>query len=114
MADTIFKKIINKEAPADIVYEDDLCLAFKDIHAQAPVHILVIPKKEIPSIAEVQKEDQQLLGHLLIKASEIAKSQGLSQKGYRLVANTKEHGGQTVHHLHIHILGGRKMLWPPG
>ena len=111
---TIFKKIIDKEIPADIVYEDDLCLAFKDIQAQAPIHILIIPKKEIPSIAEVQPEDQALLGHLLVKASEIAKAQGLHSAGYRLVANIKDDGGQTVPHLHIHILGGRKMLWPPG
>ena len=111
---TIFKKIIDKEIPADIVYEDDLCLAFKDIHAQAPIHILIIPKKEIPSIAEVQLEDQALLGHLLVKSSEIAKAQGLHSAGYRLVANIKDDGGQTVPHLHIHILGGRKMLWPPG
>ena len=111
---TIFKKIIDKEIPADIVYEDDLCLAFKDIQAQAPIHILIIPKKEIPSMAEVQPEDQSLLGHLFVKASEIAQAQGLHNTGYRLVANIKNDGGQTVPHLHIHILGGRKMLWPPG
>ena len=111
---TIFKKIIDKEVPADIVYEDDLCLAFKDIHAQAPVHILVIPKKEIPSMAEVTPEDQNLLGHLFVKAVKIARKLGLDQKGYRLVVNTKDDGGQTVHHLHIHILGGRSFKWPPG
>ena len=96
---TIFKKIIDKEIPADIVYEDDLCLAFKDINAQAPVHILVIPKKEIPSIAEITAEDQSLVGHLFVKAVKIAKKLGLDQKGYRLVVNTKDDGGQTVHHL---------------
>jgi len=111
---TIFKKIIDKEIPADIVYEDDLCLAFKDINAQAPVHILVIPKKEIPSMAETTVEDQSLLGHLLVKAVKIAKKLGLDQKGYRLVVNTKDDGGQTVRHLHIHILGGRRLGWPPG
>ena len=111
---TIFKQIIDKKIPADIVYEDDLCLAFKDINAQAPVHILVIPKKEIPSMAEASAEDQSLLGHLLVKASQIAKEQNLHEKGYRLVVNVKDDGGQTVNHLHIHILGGRKMLWPPG
>ena len=111
---TIFTDIIEKKIPAHIVYEDDLCMAFKDIQPQAPVHILVIPKKEIPSIADVSLQDQNLLGHLLVKTSEIAKSQGLSEKGYRLVINTKEDGGQTVPHLHIHILGDRKMLWPPG
>lgn len=111
---TIFKQIIDKKIPASIVYEDDLCLAFKDINAQAPVHILVIPKKEISSTAEISLEDQNLLGHLIIKANEIAQSQNLQKKGYRLVINTKDDGGQTVNHLHIHILGGRKMLWPPG
>lgn len=111
---TIFKKIIDREIPADIVYEDDLCLAFKDINAQAPVHILVIPKKEIPSIADTTAEDQNLLGHLFVKAVKIAKKLGLDQKGYRLVVNTKDDGGQTVHHLHIHILGARRLGWPPG
>ena len=111
---TIFKQIIDKKIPADIVYEDDLCLAFKDINAQAPVHILVIPKKEIPSMSEIAPEDQSLLGHLLLKASQIAKEQNLHEKGWRLVVNVKDDGGQTVNHLHIHILGGRKMLWPPG
>ncbi len=110
---TIFKKIINKEIPADIVYEDNLCLAFKDINAQAPTHILLIPKKEIPSMVDVKEEDKSLLGHLMLKASSIAKEQNLNS-GFRLVVNTKEDGGQTVHHLHIHILGGRHLGWPPG
>ena len=111
---TIFKQIIDKKIKADIVYEDDLCLAFKDINAQAPVHILVIPKKEIPSMAEVTEDDKSLLGHLMIKVREIAKAQGLGDRGYRLVVNTKDDGGQTVDHLHIHILGGRRLGWPPG
>ena len=111
---TIFKQIIDKKIKADIVHEDDLCLAFKDINAQAPVHILVIPKKEIPSMAEVTADDKSLLGHLMVKVHEIAKAQGLSDRGYRLVVNTKGDGGQTVDHLHIHILGGRRMGWPPG
>lgn len=110
---TIFTKIINKEIPANIVYEDELCLAFTDINPQAPVHILLIPKKEIPSLAEVQKSDQELMGHLICKASQIAKEQGLD-KGYRLVVNIKDHGGQTVFHLHFHIIGGRQLSWPPG
>ena len=105
---TIFKKIIDKEVPADIVFEDELCLAFKDISPQAPVHVLVIPKKEISSMADVSEEDKDLLGHLMLKASQIAKELGLAD-GYRLVVNTKEGGGQTVFHLHIHILGGRRM-----
>ena len=111
---TIFKKIIDKEIPADVVYEDVLCLAFKDIHSQAPVHVLLIPKKEIPSMADVQQKDQNLLGYLCLKAGEIAKNLKLSESGYRLVVNTKNDGGQTVDHLHIHILGGRQMQWPPG
>ncbi len=110
---TIFSKIIRKEIPAKIVYEDDQCLAFHDVHPQAPVHILLIPKKEIVSMADVKNEDKDLLGYLMYKASEIAKEQGL-ERGYRLVINTKSDGGQTVDHLHIHILGKRLMKWPPG
>lgn len=110
---TIFKKIIDKKLPAKIHYEDDLCLAFNDIHPQAPVHILLIPKKEIPSHQDITAEDQALMGHLLWKAKEIAEKQGL-KKGWRLVVNNGEEGGQTVSHLHIHILGGRAMKWPPG
>lgn len=111
---TLFTKIINREIPAQIVYEDDECLAFRDINPQAPTHVLLIPKKEIPSLAEVNSQDTKLLGFLLMKAKEIAKDLGLSEKGYRLVINTKTDGGQTVDHLHIHILGGRPMTWPPG
>lgn len=110
---TIFKKIIDKEIPVDLIYEDDLCMAFKDINPQAPVHVLVIPRKEIPSLAEAQKEDQSLIGHIFLKACEIAKNLNLAN-GYRLVVNTKKDGGQTVDHLHVHILGGRQMKWPPG
>jgi len=111
---TIFKKIIDKEIPADIVYEDDLCLAFNDINPQAPTHVLLIPKKVIASMAEVEKAEQDLLGFLMVKAAEIAKAVGLSEDGYRLVVNTRENAGQEVPHLHIHILGGRKFSWPPG
>lgn len=109
---TVFTKIINKEIPADIVYEDDRCLAFKDIQPQAPVHILLIPKKEISSLACLKEEHQELMGYLMYKASVIAKQQNL--KGYRVVINTNDDGGQTVYHIHIHILGGRQMTWPPG
>lgn len=111
---TIFKKIIDGEIPADKVYEDDLCVAFRDIAPQAPVHILVIPKKEIPSLAHAAGEDHALMGHLLIKAAEVARAQGLSENGYRVVINTGPDGGQAVDHLHLHILGGRPMTWPPG
>ncbi len=111
---TIFDKIINKEIPAEIVFEDDLCLAFRDIAPQAPCHILLIPKKPIESMATVENSDKEILGHLMLKASEIAKDQGLSEEGFRLVANTNQYGGQSVYHLHFHILGGRQMTWPPG
>jgi len=111
--DTIFSKIIRREIPADIVYEDDLCLAFRDITPQAPIHILVIPKKPISKLSEAQTEDEALLGHLLFAVSEIAKEQSL-EKGYRVVINTGEDGGQTVFHLHLHLLGGRALGWPPG
>jgi histidine triad (HIT) family protein len=111
---TIFSKIIRKEIPADIVYEDEHCLAFRDIHPQAPTHVLVIPKKEIPSMAEVRGEDREMLGHLMVTCGEIAAKLGLDEDGYRLVINTRAFGGQTVHHLHVHILGGRPLSWPPG
>jgi len=111
---TIFKKIIDKEIPADIVYEDEKCLAFRDINPEAPVHVLIIPKKEIPSLALATEGDQELLGHMLIKASQIARDMGVSETGYRLVLNTNKEGGQEVEHMHIHLLGGRQMEWPPG
>ncbi|NEQ97208.1 MAG: histidine triad nucleotide-binding protein [Cyanothece sp. SIO2G6] len=111
--DTIFSKIIRKEIPADIVYEDDLALAFRDISPQAPVHILVIPKQPIPMLADATDTDQALLGHLLLTAKAVAAQEGLTN-GYRVVINTGEDGGQTVFHLHLHILGGRSLQWPPG
>lgn len=111
--DTIFSKIIRRQIPANIVYEDDLALAFTDVNPQAPVHILVIPKKQIPKLADAQPEDQALLGHLLLTAKRVAAEAGL-KNGYRLVINTDADGGQTVYHLHLHILGGRPMAWPPG
>ena len=111
---TLFEKIIAREIPADIVYEDDLVLAFNDINPQAPVHVLVIPKKPIPRIAEAEPEDHQVLGHLLLKAREIAADLGLHETGFRLVINNGKDGGESVPHLHLHILGGRAMEWPPG
>jgi histidine triad (HIT) family protein len=110
---TIFSKIISREIPADIVYEDDLALAFKDVNPQAPVHILVIPKKPIPQLALATSEDHALLGHLMLTAKLVAEQAGL-KNGYRLVINTGADGGQTVYHLHLHILGGRQLAWPPG
>lgn len=111
--DTIFGKIIRKEIPADIVYEDDLCLAFRDITPQAPTHILVIPKKPISKLAEVEAEDKELLGHMLLTVKQIAQKESLTN-GYRVVINTDQDGGQTVFHLHMHLLGGRSLTWPPG
>jgi len=111
---TLFEKIIAREIPADIVYEDDLVLAFNDINPQAPVHVLVIPKKLIPRIAEAEPEDHQVLGHLLLKAKDIAADLGLHENGFRLVINNGKDAGESVPHLHFHILGGRTMTWPPG
>ena len=112
--ETIFSKIIRREIPADIVYEDDDCLAFRDIQAQAPIHILVIPKKIIPGVQHAKDTDAELLGHLLIAAKKIAEQLGIAADGYRLTINAGENGGQTVDHLHVHLLGGRAMRWPPG
>jgi histidine triad (HIT) family protein len=113
MNETIFSKIIRKEIPADIIYEDDLALAFRDVHPQAPVHILIIPKKPIVSISEATTEDAALLGHLLLTVKRVATQEGLVE-GYRIVINTGNDGGQTVFHLHLHLLGQRMMTWPPG
>ena len=110
---TIFKRIIDKEIPADVVYEDDLCMAFRDINPQAPVHVLVIPKREIPSTDQLTKDDGPLLGHLYTVLRKLAVELGL-ENGYRIVSNCGPMGGQTVPHLHLHILGGRQMTWPPG
>ncbi len=110
---TIFKKIIDKEIPAKIVYEDDRCLAFEDIAPQAPTHVLVISKKELPSLAHATAEDEALLGHLLLVAAKVARDRGLDG-GFRVVTNAGPDGGQTVDHLHFHVLGGRKFTWPPG
>ena len=114
MSKTLFEKIIAREIPANIVYEDDRVLAFKDINPGAPTHVLIVPKKPIPRIAEAQAEDQQLLGHLLLKAAEVAKQLGLPEGGYRLVINNGPDAGESVPHLHLHILGGRHLHWPPG
>lgn len=111
--ETIFSKIIRKEIPADIVYEDDRSLAFRDLHPQAPVHILIIPKQVIESIATAQPTDEALLGHLLLTAQQVAIQENLVN-GYRIVINTGSDGGQTVFHLHLHLLGDRSMTWPPG
>lgn len=113
MADTIFGKIIRREIPANIIYEDDLALGFTDVNPQAPVHILVIPKKPIPKLDEAELADQDLMGHLLLTVKKVAAQAGLTN-GYRVVINNGNDGGQTVDHLHLHILGDRQMQWPPG
>ena len=110
---TIFKKIIDREIPAKIVYEDDLCLAFEDINPQAPTHLIVIPKKEIPSAAGIAGEDEALTGHLFVVMRKLAADLGLSG-GYRVVTNCGPDSGQEVMHLHFHLLAGRKFTWPPG
>lgn len=114
LMETIFSKIINKEIPADIVLEDDDVLAFKDINPQAPVHILIIPKKPIPTINDIEEEDAALIGKIVLTAKKIAKMMNIDKSGYRLVMNCNEAAGQTVFHLHCHLLGGRSMHWPPG
>jgi histidine triad (HIT) family protein len=114
MSKTLFEKIIAREIPATIVYEDDQVIAFRDVKPQAPTHVLIIPKKPIPRIAEAAPEDHAVLGHLLLKAAAVAKQLGLAQGGYRLVFNNGPDAGEAVPHLHCHVLGGRKMSWPPG
>lgn len=111
---TLFEKIAARQIPASIVYEDDQVLAFKDINAKAPVHVLIVPKKAIPRIGEAAAEDQQVLGHLMLKAGEVARQLGVDKTGYRLVINQGPHAGESVPHLHCHILGGRELGWPPG
>jgi histidine triad (HIT) family protein len=111
--ETIFTKIIKREIPAEIVYEDNLAIAFKDINPQAPVHILVIPKQPIAKLSDATSEDHRLLGHLLLTVKRVAEQAGLTN-GYRVVINDGPDGGQTVYHLHLHILGRRQMTWPPG
>jgi len=114
---TLFEKIIAREIPAEIVHEDDDCLAFRDIQPQAPTHILIIPKKVIPRIGEASSDDQALLGHLLLTAGNIARELGLDyteNEGFRLVVNHGKNGGESVPHLHVHLLGGRPLTWPPG
>lgn len=110
----IFQKIIDREIPAEIIHEDHLCIAFKDINPVAPTHFLIVPKKHIESMAHVEDEDQEVLGHMMVKASELTRKLRIADEGYRLVVNTNYYGGQTVPHLHIHVIGGREMLWPPG
>lgn len=114
MSETIFLKIIRKEIPAKVVYEDDQCLAFYDVAPQAPVHVLVIPKKPIESLEQLTAEDAPLMGHLWQVIQRVARQERVAESGYRVVVNCGQQGGQSVDHLHFHILGGRDMAWPPG
>jgi histidine triad (HIT) family protein len=107
--ETIFSKIISGEIPADIVYEDDSVTAFRDINPQAPTHVLIIPKKVIPTVSDIATEDEALVGHLLTVAAKIARDEGISDDGYRLIMNCRDHGGQEVYHLHLHLLGGKPL-----
>jgi histidine triad (HIT) family protein len=114
MAATIFKRIIDREIPADIVHEDDKCLAFRDVNPQAPTHVLVIPKKEIASIDALSDNDAALAGHLMLVIRNLARKLGVDKSGYRVTVNCGPDGGQSVDHLHFHLLAGRAMKWPPG
>ena len=111
---TLFEKIAARQIPATIVYEDDLVLAFKDMNGKAPTHLLIVPKKPIPRIADATAEDERLLGHLLLKAAAVAKQAGVEGSGYRLIINCGPDAGESVPHLHCHIMGGRQLGWPPG
>lgn len=113
MTATIFDKIIDKSIPAEIIYEDDLALAFNDINPQAPTHFLVIPKKQIPTINDMDEDDKSLVGHLHWIAAHIAAEKGFADEGFRTVMNCNEFGGQTVYHIHLHVLAGKPLGWPP-
>jgi histidine triad (HIT) family protein len=114
MNECIFCRIADKKIPAKIIYEDSESIAFEDINPQAPVHTLVIPKKHIPTLLDLKKEDSILIGHLIMVANKIAKDKGIAERGFRIVTNCNPESGQTVYHIHLHILGGRRMNWPPG
>ncbi len=113
MADTIFTKILNKEIPAEVLYEDDTALAFKDINPQSPLHFLVIPKKPIATINDITEDDREIVGHLSYVAAKVVAEHGLADQGYRTVMNCNEFGGQTVYHIHLHVLAGKPLGWPP-
>ena len=114
MTDSIFTKIKNKEIPGNIVYEDDKCFALEDINPQAPTHFLIIPKKEISNLNDIVESDKELIGELFIVAKELAEKEGIADSGYRTVFNCNDHGCQTVNHIHLHVIGGRQLRWPPG
>jgi histidine triad (HIT) family protein len=111
---TLFERIINREIPAQIVHEDNKCVAIRDTNPQAPIHVLIIPKRPLPRLGEAAESDAALLGHLLLTAASIAKREGIDESGYRVVLNHGRHAGESIPHLHVHLLGGRQMKWPPG
>jgi histidine triad (HIT) family protein len=111
---TLFERIINREVPAQIIHEDSKCVAIRDINPQAPVHVLIIPRRVISRLGEAAEADAALIGHLLLTAASIAKREGIEESGYRVVVNHGRHAGESVPHLHVHLLGGRQMKWPPG
>ena len=111
---TLFEKICEKQIPATVVYEDERCVAFRDISPQAPLHILIVPRRPIPRLALATADDASLLGHLLLTAANLARSEGVAESGFRLVINNGPHGGEAVPHLHVHLLAGRQLQWPPG
>ena len=114
MADDLFLKIINREIPADIIYETDELLAFRDINPQAPVHVLIIPKEQISTMNDLESRHAEIVGKMFLVAAELAEHEGIAEDGYRVVMNCNEAGGQAVYHIHLHLLGGRQMVWPPG
>ncbi|MFT3928880.1 MAG: histidine triad nucleotide-binding protein [Spongiibacteraceae bacterium] len=114
MSDCLFCKIAAKQIPAKVIYEDEKVIAFRDINPQAPVHVLVIPKQHISTVNEMQEEHAPLVGHMVFTGQRLAQAEGIAEDGYRLVMNCNEDGGQTVFHIHLHLLGGRSMRWPPG
>ena len=111
---TIFKDIIDKKIKTDLIHEDDICIAINDINPVAPIHILIIPKKEISTINDLNSEDKEIVGHLTYIAKKIARDRNIDKNGYRLIFNCNDDGGQTVYHIHLHLIGGRKFNWPPG
>tara|TARA_Y100000588_G_C13345079_1_gene539857 strand:+ start:116 stop:457 length:342 start_codon:yes stop_codon:yes gene_type:complete len=111
---SLFTKIINREIPADIVYEDKDIIAFNDINPQAPIHVLIVPKKEIKTLNDISDDDKEIMGKIFIAAKKIAKKFNIDKKGYRTIFNCNEHAGQTVYHIHLHLMGGRQLNWPPG
>ena len=114
MSNCIFCKILAKEIPSKIVYEDDICMAFDDVNPQAPVHVLIVPREHIPTITDVTEDQKWLIGHLCMVVNKIADSKNIKEPGFRVIINSNPAGGQMVYHLHIHVMGGRQMIWPPG